>query len=129
MTDKEKLEKIKKLADAMYYNAHSLATDASGLRKAMAEYHKFRVNEYREEEPNTSVWHNKSERPFFDKRKNSLNMIAVAGVTKFFKGKESMSVGHLLSNGRIYSPLTENDYDFEECPFTKWAYIDDLLKL
>lgn len=46
MTDKDKLEKIKKLADAMYYNAHSLATDASGLRKAMAEYHQFLINEY-----------------------------------------------------------------------------------
>ena len=46
MTDKDKLEKIKKLADDMYREALTLTTDASGLRKAMAEYHQFLINEY-----------------------------------------------------------------------------------
>lgn len=46
MTDKEKLEKIKKLADDMYREALTLTTDASGLRKAMAEYHQFIINDY-----------------------------------------------------------------------------------
>lgn len=40
MTDKEKLDRMKKLADAMYYAAQYLTTDASGLRKAMDEYNK-----------------------------------------------------------------------------------------
>ena len=51
MTDKEKLEKLKKLADAMYYAAHHLFDDASMLHKAMEEYHKFIINEYHKEEP------------------------------------------------------------------------------
>lgn len=49
MTDKEKLEKLKKLADAMYYAANYLTTDASRLHKAMDEYHKFVIHECKEE--------------------------------------------------------------------------------
>ena len=45
MTDKEKLEKLKKLADAMYNAAQYLTTDASRLHKAMEEYHQFIINE------------------------------------------------------------------------------------
>lgn len=51
MTDKEKLEKLKKLADAMYYAAQYLTTDASRLHKAMDEYHQFIIHEYHNEEP------------------------------------------------------------------------------
>jgi len=36
-----KLQKLKKLADAMYRAAQHLTTDASHLRKAMEEYHQF----------------------------------------------------------------------------------------
>ena len=46
MTDKEKLDRMKKLADGMYYAAQYLTTDASGIRKAMEEYHKFIIYEY-----------------------------------------------------------------------------------
>jgi hypothetical protein len=49
MTDKEKLKEIKKLADSMYYAAMYLTTDASRLHKAMDEYHKFIIHEWREE--------------------------------------------------------------------------------
>ena len=49
MTDKNKLEKLKKLADAMYYAAQYLTTDASQLHKAMDEYHKFIIHECKEE--------------------------------------------------------------------------------
>lgn len=49
MTDKGKLEKLKKLADAMYYAAQQLTTDASRLHKAMDEYHKFIIHECKEE--------------------------------------------------------------------------------
>ena len=51
MTDKAKLENIKKLADAMYYAAFNLTTDASLLRKAMNEYHQFIIRDYHKEEP------------------------------------------------------------------------------
>ena len=36
-----KLQKLKKLADAMYHAAQYLTTDSSHLRKAMEEYHQF----------------------------------------------------------------------------------------
>ena len=49
MTDKEKLKYIKKLADAMYYAAQYLTTDASRLHKAMEEYRKFIIYECKEE--------------------------------------------------------------------------------
>lgn len=39
MTDKEKLQQIKGLADGMYYAAQYMTTDASKLRKAMAAVH------------------------------------------------------------------------------------------
>ena len=51
MTDKEKLLKLRKLADAMYYAAQQLTTDASRLHKAMEDYHQFIINEYHKEEP------------------------------------------------------------------------------
>jgi hypothetical protein len=51
MTDKEKLEKIKGLADAMYNAAFNITTDASRLKKAMYDYHQFIIYEYYKEEP------------------------------------------------------------------------------
>ena len=50
MTDKDKLKKIKKLADAIYYAAFNLTTDASRLKKAMDEYRQFIIQEYCKEE-------------------------------------------------------------------------------
>ena len=55
MTDKKKLEKLKKLADAMYYAAQYLTTDASRLHKAMDEYHKFTIHECKEEPVNDDL--------------------------------------------------------------------------
>lgn len=40
-----KLQKLKRLADAMYTAAQYLTTDASHLRKTMEEYHQFVINE------------------------------------------------------------------------------------
>ena len=50
MTDKEKLKKIKELADAMYVKMQNLTTDTSGIRKAMEEYHQFVIFEYDKED-------------------------------------------------------------------------------
>jgi hypothetical protein len=41
-----KIEKLKKLADAMYDAAQYMTTDASRLRNAMREYHQFVIQEY-----------------------------------------------------------------------------------
>ena len=51
MTDKEKLERIKSLADKMYNAAFNMTTDASLFRKAMDDYRQFIINEYHKEEP------------------------------------------------------------------------------
>ena len=51
MNEEEKILKLRKLTDAMYYAAQYLTTDASRLHKAMEEYHQFIINEYHKEEP------------------------------------------------------------------------------
>ena len=51
MTDKEKLEKIKALADKMYSRMAYLTSDTLPIRQAMDEYHQFIINEYHKEEP------------------------------------------------------------------------------
>ena len=51
MTDKEKLEKIKELADKMYSRMAYLTSDTRPIRQAMDEYHQFIINEYHKEEP------------------------------------------------------------------------------
>ena len=51
MTDKEKLEKIKALADKMYSCMAYLTSDTRPIRQAMDEYHQFIINEYHKEEP------------------------------------------------------------------------------
>jgi hypothetical protein len=54
MTTEEKLEKIKKLADNMYYAAANLGPNVGSgerLRKTMEDYHKFIIHEYNKEEP------------------------------------------------------------------------------
>lgn len=58
MTTEEKLEKIKKLADDMYYAAANLGTTVGSgeyLSKTMEEYHKFIIHEYNKDEPNFKV--------------------------------------------------------------------------
>lgn len=49
MTDKEKLQQMKGLADGMYYAAMYMTTDASKLRKSMEKYHQFIIYHYYEE--------------------------------------------------------------------------------
>jgi len=49
MTDKDKLDKVIKLADAMYNAAFNMTTDASLLSKAMKEYHQFIIHMNRED--------------------------------------------------------------------------------
>lgn len=50
MTPEEKLEKAVKLADAMYYAAQMMSTDASHLSKAMKDWWQFKNVELNKEE-------------------------------------------------------------------------------
>lgn len=67
MTDKEKLEKIKALADKMYSRMAYLTSNTRPIRQAMDEYHQFIINEYHKEEPVSNgldlgcgvIWRNK----------------------------------------------------------------------
>ncbi len=115
MTDKEKLTKAVKLADAMYYAAQYLTTDASRLHKAMEEYHQFIIHEYFKEEPVKSIWHDASEEPEIDR---TFLLVAPNGNSSLclFGGKEI----HSTTIGGGHSVL---------CNCDKWAYIDDLLKM
>ena len=64
-----KLAKIKKLADAMYYAAKYLTTDASRLHKAMDEYHQFIIQEYKEKPVEENVDFEKElDRIWFDNK-------------------------------------------------------------
>ena len=111
MTEKEKLEKLRKLADAMYYAAQHLTTDASRLHKAMEDYHRFVTNEYHKEEPTTSVWQDtRSEEPIVGR-----NIV-------------------MWHYDRIYSGeyLGEGFFGHEKLTLmsdSKWAYFEDLKKL
>jgi hypothetical protein len=44
----EKIEKLKSLADEMYFRMQTLSTDLRPLRKAMEDYHNFIIHEYDE---------------------------------------------------------------------------------
>ena len=44
----EKMEKMRRLADEMYFRMQTLSTDLRPLRKAMEDYHNFIINEYNE---------------------------------------------------------------------------------
>lgn len=46
---RDKLSKLKKLADAMYHEAQYLTTDASRLHKAMVDYRSYTICELKEE--------------------------------------------------------------------------------
>ena len=50
MTEKEKLEKIKRLADAIYNKMAYLTSDTRPIRQAMEDYHNFIVHEYNKDE-------------------------------------------------------------------------------
>ena len=50
MTEKEKLEKIKRLADAMYNKMAYLTSDTRPIRQEMEDYHNFIVHEYNKDE-------------------------------------------------------------------------------
>ena len=49
MTQEEKLDKIKKLADAMYYSMQNLTTDTTKIREAMNNYRRFVIYELKED--------------------------------------------------------------------------------
>lgn len=108
MTDKEKLEKIKMLADEMYYRMQNLTTDTSGIRKAMYDYHQFIINEYYKEE-SVNIWHNMEELP-------------IKGEVIVVQTKDTFYGLSVQKGGSTYKNRNKDRY-------IKWAYASDLLNL
>ena len=50
MTLQEKLNKLKQLADAMYYSMQNLTNDTTKIREAMNNYRQFVIYELKENE-------------------------------------------------------------------------------
>lgn len=75
----------------------------------------FGANWYR-----NNIWHDKREVPECKED----DQIIVYGQTSAGIG---CSVCGIIEDGVIYSPLTDKEYKWNQCPFTKWAYINDLL--
>ena len=69
------------------------------------------------------LWHDADVMPEYKDDSLSNNQILVYGN----QGGESTSVCSLVAPGIIYSPVMKEEYDWGECPFTKWAYVDDLI--
>jgi hypothetical protein len=123
MTDKEKLKEIKKLADAMYYAAFNLTTDASLLKKAMNEYHQFVIFEYYKEEPVNSVWHDANEEP------EENNEVVFQWCSEDSDNKW-LDVGFYHKDGDYIKTIGEQGENEIERKFVlKWARSEDLLKL
>lgn len=72
-----------------------------------------------------SVWHDVTETPRFIDGDTTRNSVAIIGPTPVGVG---MSIGTMIDENTIYSPLTRKEYAWGECPFTKWAYITDLIQ-
>lgn len=80
----------------------------------------FGANWYR-----NNVWHEvEKEMPTYHDDDIHTNQIAVIGDTS---GGVSMAVCSMISKDEIYSPVSRKEYKWGECPFTQWAYVEDLL--
>ena len=69
-----------------------------------------------------NLWHDVQEVPEY--KEDSTNLILVCGQTSLGLG---CSVCNMIAEGVIYAPLMYKEYKWGECPFTKWAYVDELL--
>ena len=74
----------------------------------------------------TGLWHDVSEKPRFDNTVGALNQIVVSGKNTA-SGFTAMSVASLNEDGTLFCPINEKEYEWGECPFTKWAYAKDVL--
>ena len=72
-----------------------------------------------------SVWHDVSKKPFYDNDSLWGNQIAVYGESSMGK---SVAVCCMIDADTIYSPISKQEYAWGTCPFTKWAYVKDLIK-
>ena len=143
MIDKEKLIKIKKLADAMYYAAQYLTTDASRLHKAMDEYHQFIIHEYFKEEPvSNSDWLTELQEKLENATPEQLEELW----NKYNGVDEEEPVSEVWHDANeeqpekyrtvvVWNPITMDGEVLTRCAEVYkgkgkiWAYIEDLLNL
>lgn len=126
MSDKDKLEKAVKLADAMYHAAQYLTTDASRLRRAMDAYHQFIITEYNKQEPASEDLIDASNNYCLTIRKGYPRVKDKTDVficNAFEAGaqwqKEQMMKGaidaHIIAIGQNAVVKEENEDDFRKC--------------
>ena len=70
------------------------------------------------------IWHDASDRPEYAADSRSNNQILVFGPTE---NGGKCSVCTLMESGAVYTPLNHELYQWGQCHFTKWAYVDELL--
>lgn len=151
MTDKEKLEKIKRLADDMYYKMAYLTSDTRPIRKAMEDYHSFIVHEYNKDEQVDTPIDFKQElyKAFGQVRDFTLGMqIAKRFYEMGKQHQESVSIWHDASekpnikekSGIFVITLLNGEYigsryyNYDDITinfgnYDKWAYLNDLVNL
>lgn len=113
MIDKEKLERMKKLADGMYYAAQYLTTDASRLHKAMEDYHQFIITEYNKQEPASEDFESEWKR-YCDSKGGGVVTMNVKHVAKHFVEwqKEQFEKNRLASCDAQTEEEAEVESDF-----------------
>lgn len=135
----DKLAKIKKLADAMYYAAMYLTTDASRLHKAMDKYHQFIIQEYKEKPVEENVDFEKElDRIWFDNKlgdyfdNDALDFAHIRTLCKhFFELGLSVSNSTKVTIPDIDDVLKENGVnpDSKEAKIIKESYFMAIEKL
>lgn len=73
------------------------------------------------------LWHNVSEKPVFDPANIACNQILVIGEIKSSHGDFAGSVCEIMDDGTIYAPISGHNYEWGTCPFSKWAYLKDII--
>ena len=73
------------------------------------------------------VWHDIKETPVFNPANIACNQILVIGKIKSAHGGFAGSVCQIMDDGTIYAPVSGHHYVWGTCPFSQWAYLEDLL--
>lgn len=72
------------------------------------------------------IWHDVSERPVYSKDSKNCNQIVVYGGDEW---EYSLSVCSMIGENTIFAPISGREYRWGKCPFTKWAYAEDLIHI
>lgn len=116
---------IRQMQGALGYDSHTIQLEVDSYRKGLcAGFDTAWVQICIREK---GLWHDVLEKPRFDNTVGALNQIVVSGKNTASGGSTAMSVASLNEDGTLFCPINEKEYEWGECPFTKWAYAKDVL--